>query len=462
MKQHFFGRLAVLFVLAASILVVLTYSVVYWGLEDKDNILDAHDAYYHYKFIETWGSFSDTTSIHKELDNLRMVGAIYSINADTLCSDDYIWNPDHEKKLIYWTNGLHDFSLCDYISYQGSERLSEVHGIDFPGYVSFGDILVGAQIFPATVIEKGEYQILLIVSDYVYPNEWISFAPVIALLFIFMFFLYVLLRHFLRPITLMQNRIYALEKGDLDSKIDIIGEDELALLSKNFNTLVYEIKKLLKQKERLLADVSHELRTPLAKMRLLSEIDKPSDKMHRINQQIDTLDSIITNILISDKLAAPYSNLNIEEILMSNLLQQGLELSKNKNVHIVSQQELIVRCDAVKIAIVIKNLLDNAEKYAPSENPVNISYSKNKDIIKINVKDSGPGISENILEKIMQPYVRGENLQKSGFGLGLSICKRVMGAHNGTINVVNNNKKGATFTIQWDNKDVGNIKNAKK
>ena len=124
MKQHFFGRLAVLFVLAASILVVLTYSVVYWGLEDKDNILDAHDAYYHYKFIETWGSFSDTTSIHKELDNLRMVGAIYSINADTLCSDDYIWNPDHEKKLIYWTNGLHDFSLCDYISYQGSSSAS--------------------------------------------------------------------------------------------------------------------------------------------------------------------------------------------------------------------------------------------------------------------------------------------------------------------------------------------------
>ena len=162
MKLHFFGRRAVLFILAASVLVVLTYYVVYWGLEEKDNILDAHDAYYHYKFIETWDNFSDTTKIQKELDNLQMIGAIYSINADTLCSDDYSWNPDDEKKLIYWTNGLYDFSLCDYISYQGSERLSEVHGIDFPGYVSFGDILVGAQLFPATVIEKDEYQILLI------------------------------------------------------------------------------------------------------------------------------------------------------------------------------------------------------------------------------------------------------------------------------------------------------------
>ena len=53
MKQRFFGRLAMLFVVAASILVVLTYYVINWAVADKDNILDAHDAYYHYKFIET-------------------------------------------------------------------------------------------------------------------------------------------------------------------------------------------------------------------------------------------------------------------------------------------------------------------------------------------------------------------------------------------------------------------------
>ena len=461
MKQHFFGRLAVLFIASASILVVLTYNVIYWGVEDKDNILDAHDAYYHYKFIETWGDLSDTTKIKKELENLQITAAIYSLSADTLCTDNYVWDQKLEKNLTYWTNSPGQFSLCDYISYQGSERLSDVHKIEFPGYVSFGDIWIGEQLFPATVIERNQFQVLLIITDYVYPNEWVTFTPVVILLFIFMFLLYRLLRHFLRPITLMQNRIFALESGDLDSKIDIIGQDELALLSKNFNTLISEIKKLLKQKERLLADVSHELRTPLAKMRLLSEIDSPSEKMERINKQIDTLDSIITNILISDKLAAPYSNLNIEEITMENLLQQGLDLSKNKNVQVpATNTQLKVHCDVVKIAIVIKNLLDNAEKYAPSDSPVNITYGENKGVVQINVIDRGPGIPETLIDKIMRPYVRGKNLQKSGFGLGLSICKRVMGAHNGTISATNNNTKGATFSIQWDSKGINN--NAKK
>ena len=461
MKQRFFGRLAMLFVLAASILVVLTYYVINWAVADKDNILDAHDAYYHYKFIETWDDFSDTTAIRKELNNLRITASIYSLKADTLCTEDYVWSPEKEEELTYWTNSSNTFSLCEYISYQGSERLSEVHNIAFPGYVSFGDIWVGDQLFPATAIERGEYQILLIITDYVYPNQWLTFLPVVVLMFIFMFLLYVLLRHFLRPITLMQNRIYALERGDLDSKIDIIGEDELALLSKNFNTLIYEIKKLLKQKERLLADVSHEIRTPLAKMRLLSEINTPSEKMERINKQIDTLDSIVTNILVSDKLAAPYSNLNLENISIKNLLEQGFELSKNKNVKILSKKDINVRCDAVKISIVIKNLLDNAAKYAPSKRPVEITYDLDGDAATINVRDFGNGIPEDLIQKIMQPYVRGENLKKSGFGLGLSICKRILGAHGGNISVINNNQ-GATFTIHWGANNKGGKRIAKK
>ena len=72
MRQHFFGRLAVLFVLSASLLVVLTYYVINWAVVDKDDVLDLHDAYYHYKFIETWGDFSDTTAIQKELQNLQL------------------------------------------------------------------------------------------------------------------------------------------------------------------------------------------------------------------------------------------------------------------------------------------------------------------------------------------------------------------------------------------------------
>ena len=82
-------------------------------------------------------------------------------------------------------------------------------------------------------------------------------------------------------------------------------------------------------------------------------------------------------------------------------------------------------------------------------------YRQKGDIIEISIRDYGPGISDNLLQKIMEPYVRGINLKKSGFGLGLSICKRVMGAHQGGIKVKNNVDIGATFIVQWDNNKVG-------
>ncbi|MBI44890.1 MAG: hypothetical protein CMG66_01845 [Candidatus Marinimicrobia bacterium] len=457
-----FGRLGILFACAAFVLVFLTYYVFNSGVADKDNILDMYDAYYHYKFVETWGDFSDTTSIRKELNNLRIDGKIYSIEqrqkmlkkynlrtTSDLCSLSL--EKKIEQSLLYWTNSTQPFSICDYTSYQWSDVLSEQHSISFDGYVSFGDIQIDNRFYPATVIEKDGYQILLITTDYQYSSDWVSLAPVISLILLFMTILYFLIRRFLKPITLMQKRIYALEKGDLNSKIQIIGKDELALLSQNFNKLIDEIKKLLKQKERLLADVSHEIRTPLAKMRLLTEIKKqPAEQLTHINKQIDVLDSIVTNILISDKLAAPYSNLKIEKISIQNLLNQGLELSKNKRVVVESKEKFFVFCDVVKIAIVLKNLLDNAEKYAPSSRPVSITYTQKKGLVSISCRDFGPGIPEDLIEKIMKPYVRGANLNKSGFGLGLSICKRILGAHKGNISILNNKEEGSTFTISWN------------
>ena len=336
-KKHIFGRLGLLFAVAAFILVLLTYYVINWAVADKDNILDVHDAYYHYQFVQSWGDSPDTSQIKKELSNLKLFGAILSLDADTLCQNNsYITDFQKERKLTYWSNIEGPFSFCDYLSYQDSDYLSETHGVIFPELVSFGDISINGQIYPASVIENAPWQILLVV-DYVYPNEWITFLPIMLLSVLFMLLLYLIIWKFLQPISLMQNRIVALEGGDLESKIEVIGNDELALLSQNFNTLIEEIKRLLQQKERLLSDVSHELKTPLAKIRLLIAMVPPEEKIQKIDRHIDYLDSIITNILISDKLTTPYTNLEIEEIEIQSLINQAVELSKNKRVITVTR-----------------------------------------------------------------------------------------------------------------------------
>jgi signal transduction histidine kinase len=461
-KKHVFSRLALLFAVATSVLVVSTYYVINWAAADKDNIFDMQDAYYHYKLIESWGEFSDTATIRLELENLKIESKIYSAHSDTICTDDYLFDLEKEAELTYWSNTRDIFSLCDFVSFQDSDYLTDDHGVVVPAHVSFGDIQKQDRVYPATVVETDRFKTLLII-DYIYPNEWVSFLPLVLLSIIFMLLLYLIIWRFLRPISLMRARIHALEKGDLDSKIPIVGQDELALLSKSFNELVAQIKKLLKQKERLLSDVSHEIKTPLAKIRLLLAMVKQEDKIKRVDKQVDYLDSIVTNILISDKLSVPYSNLALEKISIDNLLKQAIDLSKHKKVKSETGGAFDVYCDVVKMSIVIKNLLDNAEKYAPSDDPVSLITSLDNNQVIIKVVDSGPGIPENLLAKITKPYVRGTNLEKAGFGLGLSICKKVLSAHNGKMGVKNNKTKGACFTVSWDNIELkGRYKNAKK
>ncbi len=444
-----FGRLGILFALASFVLVLLTYYVINWAVDDKDNILDVHDAYYHYQFIQSWGNNLDTNYIKQELDNLKLFGAIFYLDADTLCSENYVFDATKEASLTYWHNMPSEFSLCDYISYQDSENLSFIHDIHFPEIVSFGDMYLGDEIYPASVIESNPWQVLLVVN-YAYPNEWFTFLPIIILSVFFMLLLYLVVWKFLQPINIIKNRIIDLEDGDLDSKINVVGNDELARLAHNFNNLITQVKNLLKQKERLLSEVSHELKTPLAKIRLLIAMVPVNEKIIKIDRHIDYLDSIITNILISDKLAMPYTNLEIESIGINELIKQAVDISKNKNIKIMQHSPAIIKCDVVKMSIVIKNLLDNAEKYAETNRPVEIDSQIQNSVVRITVRDFGPGIESDLIDKITEPYIRGNNLKQPGFGLGLSICKKVILSHRGSLKIENVDSGGCMFSIVWD------------
>ena len=253
-----------------------------------------------------------------------------------------------------------------------------------------------------------------------------------------------------RPISLIEKRILDLEAGDLDSKLPVLGNDELAILSKNFNTMLKEIKNLLKQKERLLSDVSHELRTPLSKIRLLLALMPNHKKVKDVDRQIKVLDSLITNILLSDQMSAAYSNLSFQKIAVEDLISKALELTfvESKDVRIDSScSSVFVEADPVKMSIAIKNLLENAYKYADAEEKIVLFVSETDKNINLLVKDRGPGIPEDLINNITKAFVRGKNQDEAGFGLGLSICYKVVAAHNGTLLIKNNPNGGASFTI---------------
>ena len=476
-----FGKIGVLFIFAAFSLASLTYFFTDWRYTGRDDILDAHDAYLYNKLVASWGSPPNIETLSSELENLKLKCTIFKSDNDKYCEND---------TLVYWSNHRLPVALCNYLSYSSTENYSLSHDIKFENYISFGDLEFNDDIVQATFVERKGYKYLVTLD--IPPITPPTFVPFVLVAFISLYVLYQLIRRFLKPIALLQKRIIDLEKGDLNSKVAVRGNDELAVLTKNFNEMVEEIKDLLKQKERLLSDVSHELRTPLSKIRLLIDLLKPkkkslylssemkksgvdskiikktketfseaNEKLDKIDKNIMYLDSIITNILLSDQMSSPYTNLKIEKTLVCELIKQAQDLSFVKNVDVVDKEGLgneALVVDRVKIAISIKNLLENAYKYAEKTEKIRIYLSKKDSFFNITVKDRGPGLDPELLKTITKRYVRGDHKKKEGVGLGLSICYKVMNSHGGMIEIGNNPGGGAFFTLKIPHKKLGSSK----
>ena len=230
-------------------------------------------------------------------------------------------------------------------------------------------------------------------------------------------------------------------------------DDELAELSQSINKMISDIKILLSQKQQLLLDVSHELRSPLARMRLLVEMLPEHKNQARLVDEIVFLEGMISNLLFSDKLSVPYSNLEYSRVKTSHLLSKVLDLvnvSPSK-INIDNTVPLeIVWVDETKVVIALRNLIDNALKYGDLKKPVRVELTKTrKSTLLLKIINTGIKIDDDDLKQIFKPFFRSRknSSRASGFGLGLTICKKIVEAHGGQLRL-NSNDSQTTFSIE--------------
>jgi K+-sensing histidine kinase KdpD len=148
-------------------------------------------------------------------------------------------------------------------------------------------------------------------------------------------------------------------------------------------------------------------------------------------------------------MASAYSNLKIEQIELSLLIKKALELTSIKNVDLQLQKNTLLHVDVVKSSIAIKNLIENAFKYSPKNSLIVVEGKTLNNEVVVSVVDQGDGIPEEQLKKITKAFVRIPGSKESGFGLGLSICNKVMVAHGGSLKIKNSDSGGACFSLHF-------------
>ena len=230
--------------------------------------------------------------------------------------------------------------------------------------------------------------------------------------------------------------------------------------------------KVLESSEKLqtalLRSISHDLRTPLAAISGVldslneSETANPSiplDRQARIEliqtglEEVTRLNQLVGNILDMTRLEGGAMRLKLEEIDLQDLIGTSLQRMSNRlNGHPVAVQLEpglpYLKLDFVLMEQVLVNLLDNAAKYSPDGSPVEVEVKCNPDGVLISIHDRGIGIPTESLDMIFDKFFRIKSVDGvTGSGLGLTICKGIVEAHNGRIWAENRPEGGSSFYI---------------
>ncbi len=435
--------------------------------ETQDIRADFNNLYYLSRAVSRGGEPDDIVNDFILSDSTNWSILVIKNDSDLIIEhheNDFLNFSDEDIKDSL-KNKFYSYSDFEYLAMElGYEGAALPGGIEeaVGGFWQIGDqdsTELSADFIKQIKNDSTQYRYFFISNEPLEPEVIFTFADLLRSVFwgafaiiIFILIMYYYIWNRLKPIKLIKKRIDALKAGDLESKVEILGSDELAELTITFNKLTSEIKNLIDQKHRVLLDVSHELKTPLTRMRLMVEMLPESKSSTELKAEIGFLNELISNLLLSDKLDLPYSRLDIKETSLSDLINKAIatfnDYQKNKITFKEKNGDSVVFVDVTKMVVVIRNIVQNSFKYADTDEGVVIKLSKSSDGVVIKIRDFGPGIDSMEAEKIFEPFFRSGYTKKiSGIGLGLSISKKIMKSHRGNIKLDLGPSSGVEFVL---------------
>lgn len=274
---------------------------------------------------------------------------------------------------------------------------------------------------------------------------------------------YPVVRKLTRRLETLSEGVKHFGEGNLSTRVHIRGDDEVAHLGHQFNAAAQRVQQLVESQKSLLANASHELRSPLARIRMCMEMlsagPTPSSSSAlkvEVERNIQELDQLIEEILLSSRLDALRSGKSVdlgqpERVELIGLCAEecarvGAELQVSgavQHCQVTGHPRLITR--------LVRNLLENAKRYSNGAIDLYLEIPKSADCVQLRVCDNGPGVPEDLRERIFEPFYRlpGASEREGGVGLGLALVKSIVLQHRGTVVCEDrpDGSRGACFTV---------------
>lgn len=264
----------------------------------------------------------------------------------------------------------------------------------------------------------------------------------------------------LRPVEQMRAAADSISIGDLSERIPVPEKDaDLSRLAGTFNAMLARLEASVAEQRRFVSDASHELKSPVAAIRIMLETMRDHPDAVDVNELLDDLmgenervSGIVSDLLLLARQDEGVSRLNKEPIDMCDLLYEEAALLKGRTtneIDVSDVQPVVCSADHEALSHAVRNLMDNAARYAKTR--VKVSCAQTDDAVRITVSDDGKGIAPEDRERVFGRFVRleeGRSRKEGSTGLGLAVVKTVAAQHGGTAMFVEPELGGATAVLE--------------
>ena len=268
------------------------------------------------------------------------------------------------------------------------------------------------------------------------------------------------------PMRELTETAERLGRGELDRRVSTKHRGEIGQLATSFNTMASELEAAETRRRRLTADIAHELRTPLTNIRgyleavkdgVVEADDQTIGTLHRETLHLSTLVDDLRLLAVADAGALKLEMFpDRVETVVESVVQAFKPKAIESDVQLrceIAEGLPLVDVDRTRMTQVVQNLVENAIHHSPADAEISIAVDQAQDgeTVTISVSNDGEGIPEKDIAHIFDQFYRVDTSRTratGGAGLGLTIVKRLVEAHGGTVTVTSGNDQGATFTVQ--------------
>jgi signal transduction histidine kinase len=288
------------------------------------------------------------------------------------------------------------------------------------------------------------------------PPPWLRGTGLLAVLVLLFVAVaagaYPVVRRLTRRLEALQQGVERFGAGALHQRVDDGGRDEVAALARSFNLAAERIEALLHSHRSLLANASHELRSPLARLKMavsLMETAPPTQQpalQAEIHANIAELDTLVEEVLLASRLDArpdlDKRAVDVLALVAEETARTGAQLQPEPGAGFT------VQGDERLLRRALRNLLENAQRYGGDE--VELQLERSGGRIQCAVCDRGPGVPEDMRERIFEPFFRlpGHAEKQGGVGLGLSLVRQIAQRHDGSVRCEPRDGGGSRFVLE--------------